>query len=349
VTRFPARPLSRLFSRAVSRATRLSGLSLEFRPDELYRVPTEDGAAIALGRYRPRGVPQRFAEPVVLCHGLGTNRFALDFDERHSLARHLARKGFEAWVVELRGRGLSGEPLPSTTFDEQAEFDVRAALRAVLSTGPEQVSWVGHSKGGLLAYAHLARFPQSRVRALVTLGSPVRFDVQRGLRAFVRALGPLLERDVVPLSPAATLAPFGAPPGPVTRALLRQANVAPDVLRRALANLPTDIAGGVARQLARWVEEGAFDANDGFDYRAGLSALQMPVLLVAGARDVLAPPPAVLAARERLGGPTSVLVAGKAHGFSEDYGHGDLLLGRNAPEEVFPAIETFLSRHSTRL
>src|SRR6476619_1116703 len=101
------------------------GLALTFRPDELYRVPTDDGASIALGRYHPRG-PRRFAEPVLLCHGLGANRFNLDFDERYSVARYLARRGFETWVLEMRGRGEAGFHARSTSFDEQAEHDVAA-------------------------------------------------------------------------------------------------------------------------------------------------------------------------------------------------------------------------------
>ena len=160
---------------------------LTFKPDELYRVPTADGTAIALGRYHPRG-PRRFEEPVILGHSLGTNRFNLDFDERYSVARALARRGFEAWVLELRG-GLAGSS-EGATFDTEAEHDVSAAIPTVLSTGVTGVTWVGHSRGGLLAYAHLARNPTAPLRAIVTLGSPLTYDVQPGVQRFVAALGP---------------------------------------------------------------------------------------------------------------------------------------------------------------
>src|SRR5689334_240377 len=145
-----------LFTKAVERSKE-GLLTLHFKPDELYRVPTDDGASIALGRYHPR-VARRFAEPVILCHGLGANRFNLDFDERYSVARYLANRGFETWVLELRGRGLAG-PMVEATFDDQAEHDVRAAIRTVRSTGAERVCWLGHSKGGLAAFAHNAKNP----------------------------------------------------------------------------------------------------------------------------------------------------------------------------------------------
>jgi hypothetical protein len=68
---------------------------------------------------------------------------------------------------------------------------------------------------------------------------------------------------------------------------------------------------------------------------------------VAGERDLLAPIQSVRAAAEFTGGPAEVVVLNKANGFSADYGHGDLLLGRNAPGEVFPRVAEFLERHAT--
>src|SRR5687768_14358087 len=97
---------------AIARAVQVGG-TIDYRPDELHRVPTPDGASIALARYQPRET-RRFVEPVILCHGLGANRYILDLDEKYSLARYLARQGFEAWVLELRGRGLAGPPVDAT-------------------------------------------------------------------------------------------------------------------------------------------------------------------------------------------------------------------------------------------
>jgi pimeloyl-ACP methyl ester carboxylesterase len=323
---------------ALARALPVSGgdLLLTFRPDEVYRAPTDDGAAIALGRYHPRG-PRRFAEPVVLCHGMGANRFHLDFDERYSLARYLARIGFETWVLELRGRGLAGGPLDAT-FDDEAEHDVRAALRVVLATGAERALWVGHSKGGLLAFAHLARNPEAPVAAVVALGSPVTFDVQPALRSLAGPVPSLLRLKSIPLSRASSLAFLGG---------LLAENTDPAVARRLWANGAADIPGGVARQFARWIAEGRWDGEDGFDYARGLSGVRAPALMVAGSRDALAPPSAMAPALKLLGGPSELVVAGRGHGFGADYGHADLPLGRRSPEEIFPLVGRFLSARAT--
>lgn len=324
----------------------LQALQLHFRPDELYRVPTDDGASIALGRYHPRE-RRRFAEPVLLCHGLGANRFNLDFDERYSVARYLARHGFETWVIELRGRGLAGPPLEAT-FDDQAQYDVGAAVRTVLSTGAQRVNWVGHSKGGLAVFAHLARNPQAPVNAIVAIGSPVSFAVQPGLRRFIRTVQPLLKLKSVPTGRVSALAMMGPPPGPLSRYMILESNMDPLVVKRSLANMASDIPGGVARQFARWIVTGNFDSHDGsFDYRANMAAVRCPLMLIAGSRDLLAPPLAVARAKDFVGTAAKVVVAGKTHGFAEDYGHGDLVLGRRAPDEVFPLVESFLAAHST--
>jgi pimeloyl-ACP methyl ester carboxylesterase len=315
-------------------------LLLSFQPDEIYRAPTDDGAAVALGRYHPRG-PRRFAEPVILCHGMGANRFHLDFDEHYSLARHLARNGFEAWVLELRGRGLAGVPVDAT-FDDEAEHDVRAALRVVQSTGAEKVLWVGHSKGGLLAWAHLARNPAAPIAAVVAMGSPVVFDVQPALRYLARSTASLLRLKTIPLASASAFALLSPSPGPFGRYILLEENTTPEVSRRMVANVTADVPGGVARQFARWMATGKWDGEDGFDYAGALAGVRVPALLLAGARDVIAPPSTMTPALELLGGPAELVIAGRDHGFSADYGHADLPLGRRSPEEIFPVVTRFL-------
>ena len=317
---------------------------LVFKPDELYRVPTADGTAIALGRYHPRG-PRRFVEPVILGHSLGTNRFNLDFDERYSVARGLARRGFETWVLELRG-GIAGSST-GATFDLEAQHDVAAALTAVVSTRPASVTWVGHSRGGLLAYAHLARNPNAPIRAIATLGSPLTFDTQPGVQRFVAALSPTFRLGSLPLALAGKAWPLGLPPDPFGKYLVRADNMDPLVIRQAIAYVSADIPGGVGRQFARWVRTNAFDGEDGFDYRKGMKAISAPVLAIAGARDLLAPASATHLVKDLVSGPVELVCVGLAERFSTDYGHGDLVLGLRAPDEVLPRLAEFLARYST--
>jgi pimeloyl-ACP methyl ester carboxylesterase len=314
-------------------------LSLPWKPDSLHRERTADGATIALGRYFPRG-ERRFAEPVVLCHGLGANRYDLDFDERYSLARHLARRGFEAWVLELRGRGHASPP-GRTSFDAQAQHDVRAALDTVLAAGGKRVFWVGHSKGGLAALAHLGKNPDAPIAAIAALGSPVAMQPDKGLQRFAKLATPLHALPFIPLRLLTRVATLtGLPPEPIGSYLVNVDNLEPRVVRQAIYNVSADVSGGVAKQFSRWAATGRFDADDGFDYFAALRHVRAPVLLVAGSKDKLATPTSVMRAAEVLGGPVEQHLA-------LGYGHGDLTVGLRAPEEIFPRVAAFFERHAS--
>ena len=56
--------------------------------DETQFAATGDGWELALYRYRPPAIVAA-REPVVLCHGMLSNRFNVDLDEEVSLARYL--------------------------------------------------------------------------------------------------------------------------------------------------------------------------------------------------------------------------------------------------------------------
>lgn len=322
-------------------------LRLEFRPDQLLRVATQDGAHVVLGRYLARG-QRRFREPVILCHGLGANRFTFDFGGRHTLARQLAERGFEAWILELRGRGLAGAAKGSS-FDRQVEHDVGTALRTVLAAGgAKEALWVGHSKGGMLALAHLAKHPRAPIRALATLGSPTSFTEQTALKPFARVVRPLLSAPAVPIEKLSKLALVVPPPDWFMRYLVHPENLEPEVRRRALANVGADVAGGVGRQFLGWIQQGRWTSEDGqVDYAAGLRNVAAPALLIGGTRDLLSPPSSAHHAAKWLAGAVETVTAGRESGFREDYGHGDLVLGRHAPEEIYPRVIQFLERRAS--
>src|SRR5688500_12875380 len=125
---------------------------VERYPDEIHFAATEDGWRVALTRYRPE--TPNGAEPVLCCHGIASNSTGLDLTEELSLPRALARAGFDAWLLELRGRGRSTKPRLfgkhdwDWSFDEYAERDAPAAIATLLrATGAERLHWVGFSLG----------------------------------------------------------------------------------------------------------------------------------------------------------------------------------------------------------
>jgi predicted alpha/beta hydrolase len=326
-------------------------------------LPTPGHSAGLTHHPPPENTP--YAEPVLVCHGLAVNRFNMDFNEdgrrsdRVSLARALARAGFDVWLLELRGRGRSPCP-PGADWcvDDEVNEDVPAAIQAVLDrTGAERLFWVGHSKGSILQYLFQARGHPlaARVAGLVAIGSPGTLRHQRSLRLLV-APGLFLARRVrrIPLRAMATLVlPLSTLIHWVGRHLdaAVEANDGP-ALRRVLAGLTSDISSGVARQFLGWLasEDGALRTLDGsFDYEQHFHRMALPMLLIAGARDYLAPPASLSHVAERVSSKDVTLrVMSRDAGASRDYGHGDLVVGRHAPDEVFPEVVEWLEARATK-
>jgi pimeloyl-ACP methyl ester carboxylesterase len=311
------------------------------RDDEVLRARTRDGWSLAVDHRRPRAAPRR--PPVLFVHGIAMNRQAFDFGvERYSVAAHLAAAGFDCFALDLRGHGGSRRgPTSRWNLDTYLTEDLPAALDAVrAATGAEQVLYVGHSQGAILGMAACALYPD-RIRALVALAGPAHFDAQPRLKALVelRRLG--LGRHLRLLS--RTAAPFSGLWHPAMVELsINMRNVERPIYRRLLANGIENLQPGVLGQFEACIRDDTFRSCDGrVDYRALFPGCAQPALFVAAEKDGLAPPAVVEAAFAPWGGPKRYWSCGR------DYGHADVLLGRNAPEVVFPMIRDFLLENST--
>jgi len=313
--------------------------------DEILVAVAADGWRLALARRRPRGPPREL--PVLLVHGLAVNRLFMDFGDRaHSLSAHLAAAGFDCFALDLRGHGSSRRgPRRDWCFDDYVRLDLPAALDAVrAATGAPRALLVGHSQGALLALAGAGLHPD-RVAALVAMAGPTHVSVKPELRLLARAAF-RFRRLVRP--GARMMAPFAGllHRGP-SQASINTRNVERPVLRRLMASAIENVSTGVALQFRLWIREACFRSLDGaVDYRANLARSRQPALFVAAPADGLAPPEVVRAGYEAWGGPREWLLASRADGFSADYGHGDLLFGRRAPEEIYPRLSEWLARQA---
>lgn len=319
---------------------------------------TADGWDLALHHYRGT---RSDMPPAILCAGYACNRYFFDFDDHYSLARFLARQGGDAWVLELRGHGYS-EPVPGRrshayTFDDLVQFDVPAAVAYVRNrSNNRRPVWIGHSMGGMIVYAALGHNPtvQDAVAGVVTLASPVGFpavssQVMRGLGGLLLALplpGRLPQHGVLVAlwSALGWAAPdaveIGMNPMNVDRQAFGQA------LRLTICNVPRSML----RQLAQWSLSGKFQSADRrIDYRANLSRITTPALIIAGTADHLASPEMVHLAYDHISSTRKQYREFGAHsGDSADYGHIDLVFGWRAPDEVFPVVRAWIEDELTR-
>ncbi len=318
------------------------------RDDGIVPARTRDGWQLALGLRRPRGEERR--PPVLLVHGLSTNRWALDSGvESVSLAAHLCGAGFRTFSLDLRGHGDSRRAPPgagSWTFDDYVNEDIPAALDAIRrETGEERVLWVGHSLGAVAGLVSCQLHPE-RIAAIVAIAGPTSFDVDGTVARYLRR-GALVDGRFN-RTLALMVAPWaGLANPPAAELAINGRNVDRPVLRRLLANGIEDVPGPLFRQLHEWVTKDVCRSADGTrDYRAGLSACRQPALFLAAPRDELAPPAVVRASFAAWGGPRTYVEFKRDAGYSADYGHTDLLVGRNAAAEVFPVVSGWLASWS---
>ncbi len=315
-------------------------------------VTTDDGWELSLFRVRPDGGVAGGA-PVLLVHGMGVgSHFFLHEDG--DLAGYLAGLGFDVWIASYRGDRASQPPSMDAwkaaewSADTLAQRDLPAILRHVeQQTNRGQVWLVGHSLGGALGYTLLQGPDAGRIAGLVALAAPAGLPhPNRALRRVADNPGLLGRSGRVPTRNLGRLAvPLldMASDAELLHVAINTTNADPRSLIRFVGPGFEDSGRGVAEQAAQWIETGRFLGADGRDLGAGLAGVTAPVLVAAGRVDHLVPPWAARQGFDQLGSPDkSWVVFGRGWGTVDDYGHGDLLLGSRARQEVFPVIGRWL-------
>ena len=366
-------------------ACRLSwGLAKLDKPPTTFTTLTADGWAISLARYAPDRIdPDRL--PVVLCHGLSYNGQFYDLSPEVSLARDLQRAGYDVWVPSLRGAGWSTKPPLSRlrqlfrgdlytaggvftsrglgalkvnwTVDDHIRYDVPAIIDLVLArTGRKRLHWVGHSMGGMIAVAFLAQHAtDARIASFVALSVPVFAPppLSEPLAMLAKA------RGVVEISNAAISTNLPALIGqiggsalgtPIDVLFFNRANVADNTLRRLNQWGTEDISPGQLAQLIDMLAKGRFTSADGkTDYTADIEKITVPSLFVVGTVDNLATVNSVKMLYNRWGAADKrFLLLGVVNNQRTDYGHDNVVIGRHAMSEVYPAIRRWLDSHGPK-
>lgn len=327
--------------------------------DETHVVPTDDGAHVALHRYLPRG-PRR-GNPIILCHGIACNRHFWDISPERSFAQALASAGRDVWVLEMRGHGQSHrvpalEPWKAIKvrwdFDHYVHHDLPAAINFVRDRGSsKKVDWIGHSMGGMVIYAHLGTTAGDDVENLITIGSPTFIDNRFWAWKVAGVLsGPA---SLIPHFPVrlgawavsgAVLALHPFVPNPV----YSKENMSPRDAAMLFHNVLDDISGGEVSLGIQFIKERGFRSRDGkISYAERLKQIKHPALLLAGSRDFLVMPRDVRAAFDRISSEDKTLhILGKKQGYTHDYGHADLVLGRFVKTEVVPIVLDWLEERT---
>ena len=341
-------------------------------------IKTADGWTLVALRYRPGRGLRPGSKPVILCHGLTYNAAFWDLDPSCSLAEYLSGQGYDVWAVSLRGSGLSqkwvfrlddapgvflGDAMRKLTkgklgptgyatidpkyarwtLDDHINYDVPALVQLVRrTTGAPDVTWIGHSMGGIVALCHLGRFQNPGIGRLVTVGSQV--TMPNGQVAIQFAGEMLVTRQAQlagQLNGAELLRQTNTS---VHNMFFNERNTSPAVYE-ALSTWAVDVPSiGVLQQYMTLGTKGELlDASKQFSYAKTMGNVTVPVLLACGATDQFAPPVVQQYLFDHVGSTDkAMLVIGRAQGFAADAGHDDALVGLISSQQVYPTIEGWI-------
>jgi polyhydroxyalkanoate synthase len=325
--------------------------------DERHFASTTDGWRVGLYRYRAADVPGgRKPFPVVMGHGLAGSRYLFDCHPDSSLARDLARHGYDVWLLDLRGRNDSwpdGGPDAALqwSFDDFVTHDIPAAVATVCEvSGTREAFWLGTEMSGLALYATVTAGTTDQLRGGVTLGSPAVTPPDAQVPGVTT---PFPERDGTrfPFSMVRDVGPrLAAERSEHLESSFRPVNTDWVVTARYFRHGVPDEATDLVDQFRDWMREGVMRTRDGaIVYSDRLRDVHLPVLVLAGAGDLQRPPGAVRATYDALGAADKTFVrVGVDSGFPVDAGHDDLIAGLCAPTHVFPLIRDWLDAHSDR-
>lgn len=322
---------------------------------EIVRATLDDQGALALVRKRDAAIEPRAT--ALLIHGFAQNRYSWHLDRR-SFVNDLAARGIDVWNLELRGHGRSRTfgSAPAHTFSQYVD-DVVAVGEAVAAESGRPITLIGHSLGGAVAYGAAPRI--ERVLAgTITLGGIYHFGANGVTAAFAtflhdvvraerwvsklganlqsRALGRFFARfrdqadDLFWSLPTAGWAP---------------GSTEPEVLKERLERGFDWTGINIFLEMMRWARDGKIE---GGAWEEAFAALDRPLLVLAGDRDGLLPPadamPAYTNSRSR-DKSWKLLSPAREEGH---WGHLDIVLGRRAPQYVWPLVADWMLERAPR-
>ncbi|MEW5849385.1 MAG: alpha/beta fold hydrolase [Myxococcota bacterium] len=328
---------------------------LDFKPTEVIQVRTVDGHTLPMYRHR-RELPDSQRKGVVLClHGLGASHFNFDFPGSADLAGYLADQGYDVFVPALRGDADVAFPegaLSGWSFDDYVRHDLPAILEKALQvSGARKVHLLGHSMGGLLSYALAAVHGEDGVGSIVAMGSPVGFAEKGAVVGDIAWVEWLVRR--LPTVHIRFFARVFAPwlmwmPAFFLRSQFNPSQVDMTYVRRATWHALSHVSTRLLLQFVDWIRHDAFRSVDhSLDYREAMRRITVPVLVIAGEVDLMCRHGNALRALDLVASADKqAVLLGRDAGFSDGYGHIDMVFGMRARDEVFPHITSFLDRVS---
>ncbi len=288
---------------------------------EKYKIDFEQGTSV-LHRLTKEGNDK----VIFLIHGYFEDGKIFYSKSGKGFAPFLVENGYDVFVCDLLGKGESTPKVAKGFNHTQFEIitrDIPAYINKVKEiSGAKQINLGGHSWGGVVLLAYMARSKDTSIKSIITFGSKRRI-ARKNIRKLIQInLGwtwygkKLVEK-------------YGYLPAKQMK----------------LGN--TDEPKDYYKQADVWVREKQWvDPEDGFDYHKSFDFELPPLLFITGQGDkILGHPKDVkLLADETNGTNITYKVIGKKTGHLHNYDHINLLTHKDAPKDHFKFVLEFLEK-----
>ncbi len=304
--------------------------------------------------YRYRSTKRTHAIPVLLVFALINRPDIFDLRPGNSFVEHLLEEGFDVFLVDWGEPDESDSDLGLDSYVcEELPWAIRETLRA---SGSEELSLLGWCIGGTLCAMHAALEPDTPVRNLALLTTPI--DTTGSLYAkWLRreSFDPDLVADVHPAIPGPAIDWANKMMKPVTNywttyRQLWEGLLAGQDRRQAFQAMSKWVADNPpfpARAYREWITwmykqnslvEGRLRLRG---RRVDLGRIGQNVLVVTAGADHIAPPQGTAPLLE-------LISSEDVTHFDRPGGHIGLMAGSKAREQIWPDIAEWLAERSGR-
>jgi len=353
---------------------------------KVYSVKTDDGWTLSVNRYSLKDASLKKKGAVILCHGFNINNKFWDLDKTCSLSRYLASNGYDVWAPSLRGSGLSSKPVLADvrgilkldivnvpqvlmkapfdltkfdwTVDDHIYKDVPAIIDLVKKeSGFDKVYWIGHSMGGIIMFGYLEVGTRGRdnIAGFVSIGSMmvITQPLSTGLKMIANQKPLLTASLLINTTAASQFRNFtlGTVKNPIEELLMDEENMEKGVINKFFNMAIDDTSPGVVAQFSDSIKTGKMVSSDtSYSYTANLPLITTPILILGGNKDGFVSEEGLGKTYIMVGSEDKKLVIfSKSNGYSTNYGHCDLVLGKNSEQEVYPVILNWLNERTAAI
>jgi len=303
---------SALFPVALMRAEVLSSNYIE---DTYLLKPNNSPdltAQVALSRlgYSDQGKSTR-GMPVILIHGMYSNRSCWLDDSFSGFAIKLLEEGYDPWMLEFRGHGDSpiNAQYDKNSIEVYSEYDLPSVQKFIDEQTSMPAVWIGHGSGGVAIATAIAgnSIDPLQIKGVGLFNVQVsNFPITYYLPV-VRFIKKILQ-GFKSISTDSRIGPEAEPKG-MMKEKFRWSSL-----------------------FSRW------KSTKGLSYWKGLQSIDIPLIAFAGNKDSYNSVGSCKKLAKALSESPELVILSKSNGFSKDFRYMDTIKGDDSQKEVWPVL-----------